>query len=162
MPKVSPKVAIPAAAVVAGAVAIIMPFEGFSSRPYLDIVGKATYCYGETENVRWDKSYTRAECQALLEDRAYTGYYIPLTKCIPGYATLPQPTQEATLSFAYNLGTGAACNGSVGSLLSRGHIKEACDALLLYNKARIKGKLVKVKGLDKRRKAERQVCLQGA
>lgn len=145
------------AVAVAAALALIVPWEGFEPRAYKDIVGVWTYCYGETTNVDRSKSYTKAQCLALAESRVTKDYYQPLTLCIKGFTSLPVGVQAAGTSLAYNVGVGATCKSTFARLAERGHIKEACDALLKFNKAG--GKVVK--GLVNRRTAERKVCLEG-
>jgi lysozyme len=42
-----------------------------------------------------------------------------------------------------------------------GDLRGACDALLMWTKARGNGRLVVVRGLVNRRNAERALCLRG-
>jgi lysozyme len=63
----------------------------------------------------------------------------------------------AFLSATYNIGISGFCKSSMARLVNDGKPRQACDALLAWNKAG--GKVVK--GLDNRRKAERSLCLQG-
>lgn len=67
-------------AVLLAAIAFIAPWEGQSTVPYRDIVGKLTWCYGETRGAP-KAEYTEAECAAMLA----TGvgqFYDGLAKCV--------------------------------------------------------------------------------
>ena len=61
-----------AAAVIAlAATALVQPWEGYSPTPYIDMVGVATYCYGDTS--RPDKAaYTQQECAEKYARRLAT------------------------------------------------------------------------------------------
>ncbi len=62
---------------------------------------------------------------------------------------------------AYNIGAGAFCGSSMSRRAQAGDLAGASDALLMWNKARVDGVLQVVRGLDRRRAAERTLCLQG-
>src|SRR5690606_28078266 len=67
-------------AVLLACIAFIAPWEGLSTRPYRDVVGVLTWCYGETRGTP-QAEYTQAECAAMLA----TGvgqFYDGLTKCV--------------------------------------------------------------------------------
>ncbi|PJE29977.1 hypothetical protein CVM39_08810 [Pseudooceanicola antarcticus] len=59
------------------------------------------------------------------------------------------------------MGAGAFCGSSMSRRALAGDLAGACDALLMWNKARMKGRLQPVRGLTRRREAERDLCLQG-
>ncbi|WP_373929255.1 lysozyme [Sphingomonas aerolata] len=60
------------------------------------------------------------------------------------------------MSLAYNIGTGGYCGSTVDRRFDAGQWRAACDAFLLWNKAG--GRVVN--GLDRRRRAERDLCLK--
>ena len=68
---------------------------------------------------------------------------------------------EKEAHFSYNLGNGTFC-GPIAGLLNAGKVKEACQRLTLYNKARKNGVLIELPGLTKRRALEQMYCLKGA
>ncbi|MBY5974980.1 glycoside hydrolase family protein, partial [Ferrimonas balearica] len=76
-------------------------------------------------------------------------------------AQLPDQTRAAFVSAAYNIGAGAFCGSSMSRRAQAGDLVGACDALLMWNKARVKGVLRPVTGLTRRRQAERALCLEG-
>lgn len=145
------------AALMVTTAAFVAPWEGFAARPYKDIVGKVTWCYGETQGAP-QPLYTQAECQALLVGRL-PDYYEPIKACW-GEASdrlLGDNQRVAFLSSAYNFGVGAFCKSSMVRLLREGNVRAACEALMLYTRAG--GKVIK--GLVNRRSAERALCLKG-
>lgn len=144
------------AAVLAGAVAIIKPWESPGGKPqlqpYVDLVGVVTVCFGET-NVPM-RRYTTAECEALLQHDV-TRRFIELQKCISQPLTVNQ--YAAVLSWSYNVGTKAACGSSLVRKINAGQSPEQwCPELLRWNRAG--GRVIK--GLSNRRQAEMQICLR--
>ena len=140
----------------AACIATIASLEGFSSVPYKDIAGVWTYGFGETSNVKPDIKITRAEGMKILE-RSVKKHEKGLSciKDVPLY----QHEYDAYVTTAYNIGTTAFCNSSMVKYLKQGKYKEACNAITRWNKARVKGKLVVVNGLVKRREKEKKMCL---
>jgi lysozyme len=154
------------ALVVTIATSVIAPWEGMKTRTYIDIVGVPTVCYGETRGVRMGDSYTPAQCLDMLEDRVQE-FYVAIDPCMPD--DLPAKSQAAFVSLAYNIGEGVKgkwgkgfCSSkSIQGAFARGDYKAACNAILQFNKGRINGKLVPIRGLTNRRTAEHKLCLQG-
>lgn len=144
---------------VAGAVALATPFialwEGVELRAYRDIVGVPTICYGETRGVKMGDSATLAQCNSQLA-KAVAEFEAAARPCLP--AALPDKTRAAFVSFSYNLGPKILCTSpTMRGHLRLGNVRGACDAMLLFVKAG--GKTVR--GLVRRREAERALCLEG-
>lgn len=144
------------AAVLAAATTLVGGWEGLKTKAYRDPIGIATVCYGETDGVRMGDSYTVEECQAKLEVRL-AEFDAALTACALAYATLPTYTRVAIVSFAYNVGTGAACSSTLMHYVRAGDYEAACDQLPRWNKAG--GRVLA--GLVRRRAAERILCHAG-
>jgi len=142
------------AAVIALALPVVQHFEGRSLVAYRDIVGVATICDGETRGVKMGDTATDAECDAMTE-AAVAQFEAAIRPCLP--ADLPTETRAAFVVTAYNIGAGAFCKSTMARKANAGDLRGACDALLLWNKA---GGQV-VRGLDRRRQAERALCLRG-
>lgn len=65
----------------------------------------------------------------------------------------------ALVSLAYNIGTKALSTSALLQKLNNGDFDGAADQFLAFNKGRENGKLVVMKGLIKRRQAERELFL---
>lgn len=144
----------------AGAVAILVPtvqqWEGREHVPYKDIVGIWTVCDGDTKNVTPGKVQTDAQCDERLE-RQLIAHAKPVMECVPGL-TRNRPNQlAAATSLAYNIGTGAFCRSTVARRFNAGQWRAGCDAFLMWDKAGGR----KIRGLTRRREAERKICLRG-
>lgn len=149
---------------IAGAMAlatvIAMPAEGLRQFAYYDPPGILTVCYGSTRNVEKGRRYTLEECRARL-DAEMLEAIDAVERCVPG---LPEPVLAAFGDATYNLGARVACNQATSTAaryLATGRLREACDQLPRWDKARVLGALVALPGLTKRRAVERDLCLQG-
>jgi len=142
-------------AVLASAVALIQPWEGLFTKPYFDIVGVKTVCYGATaaEGVDLNRTYTKQECADMLK-KSIVKYDNGIKACIT--REMPDSVHVAMISFSYNVGVAGACKSTAVRRINEGDFRGACDALLMWNKAG--GRVVK--GLDNRRHDERRVCLK--
>ncbi|MBJ9325803.1 lysozyme [Citrobacter amalonaticus] len=129
--------------------------EGVRYKPYWDVVGIQTVCYGHTgKDIMLGKTYTEAECKALLNKDLNT-----VARQINPYIKVPIPetTRGALYSFVYNVGAGNFKTSTLLYKINQGDIKGACEQLRRWNKA---GGVV-WKGLVTRREIEREVCLWG-
>lgn len=145
-------------AVLAAAMALIKPWEGYDPTPYRDIVGVWTVCYGhaDTSGVPVDraKTYTPAECKALLATDIGVAYS-HVARCMPG--NTPEPAQAAFTSATLNAGPKIVCGSTLQKKAKAGDFAGACRELLRWTRAG--GKVVK--GLVNRRNAEYKVCMEG-
>jgi len=130
-------------------------WEGRELVTYRDIGGVLTYCDGATENAMWGKRYTAAECDAQL-DRDLERHAAGIAMCVP-MARLSDGQKVAFVDAAYNIGVSAFCGSSMARRANAGDMRGSCDALLMWNK--VGGK--EVRGLTRRRQAEREICLKG-
>jgi lysozyme len=141
------------AAAAASSVALVGAWEGLRNDPYLDLVGKRTVCFGET-NVPM-RRYSTTECKDMLAGslNSYARTVLARNPELRGH-----PDQlTAAVSLAYNIGGSAYTRSTVARRFSEYRWREACDAILLWNRAG--GRVVK--GLTRRREAERSICLRG-
>lgn len=137
----------------AAALVAIATFEGFRDRAYDDGVGVQTIGYGTTEGVKPGDRITpdRALIRLLGDaDRMQR----ELRACI-GDVPMYQHEWDSVTSWAYNVGTGAACKSSLVRKLKAGDYPGACAELLRWDRAG--GKVLP--GLTKRRQAEYQQCM---
>ncbi|ADH87371.1 glycoside hydrolase family 24 [Ancylobacter novellus DSM 506] len=153
------------AAVVLAAEHIIKGWEGLRLIAYRDIVGVWTICYGETKGVRAGMRKTAAECEALLYERVYRDFYIPMSACAaPAFVQAPVPVQAAMLGGGYNFGVGGWCGSTTARYIRAKLWRQACDAQTAWNRAG--GKVVQ--GLVNRREmgdasriGEGELCVTG-
>ena len=137
-------------------VVFVAGFEGLFTKAYKDPVGVTTICYGITNHdrpVKMGDQYSKEECIQFLKDDLIK-YKRMVDNCIK--VEMPPHRTAAMVSFTYNVGQGALCKSSVARKINAGNVKGGCDALLLYNKAG--GRVFR--GLERRRAAERQLCLR--
>ncbi len=153
------KFAALAALLGAASIAVLVPsvqqWEGREAVPYRDIVGIWTVCDGDTSNVVPGDVQSDEQCDARLE-RQLIAHAKPVLACVPGLKDRPNQT-AAAVSLAYNIGVSGFCRSTVARRFNAGQWRRGCDAFLMWNKAR--GRVVR--GLDRRRRAEREICLRG-
>lgn len=118
--------AVGVVAVLAMAAPLIQRWEGVRYKPYQDVVGVWTVCYGHTKTVDRSKTYTAAECRTLLDvDMAEANSYV--RKCIP----VPMLVQvEASLTdLVFNVGPKGVCGSTVQKRALENNWPAACVAL---------------------------------
>lgn len=137
------------------AVAFIAPWEGVELRAYRDIVGVPTICYGETRGVKMGDTSTLEDCKTDLA-KAVLEFDRQMSPCLP--VPVSAKTRAAFISFSYNLGSSILCSSpTMRTALQKGDVRAACNAMTLFNRAG--GKVVR--GLTRRREAEKALCLEG-
>lgn len=141
---------------------IVVPqFEGTETRAYRDIAGVWTICNGDTANVRPGQVESVQGCQVRLA-RQLEAHAAPVLACVPQLKAPGRDQQRAAaVSLAYNIGTAAFCRSTTAARFRASDWRGGCDAMMAWNKARVNGRLVPVKGLTTRRAAERAICLKG-
>ncbi|MFK3888468.1 lysozyme [Sphingomonas sp. NPDC079357] len=144
------------------AAALIVPFvsqweSGGKPRltAYRDLVGVWTICDGVTGDVRPGSAETPDGCKAR-EEAALVRHADPVLACTPVLRDRPAQL-AAAVSLAYNIGTNGYCASTIARRFNAHQWRAACDAFLLWNRAG--GRVVP--GLDRRRHAERALCLKG-
>ena len=132
----------------------IADFEGVRTTAYYDPVGIPTVCYGHTRGVEMGDTYSPAECDRMLNDEIKI-YLDAVNK----YVTVPMTDHRraALTSFAYNVGVGNFKRSTLLRKLNAGDTIGACNELTRWVFAR--GKYLK--GLMRRREAERALCMRG-
>lgn len=144
-------------------------YEGFSSAPYIDMVGVSTIGYGNTyypdrRKVKMtDKHLTEPQAAQLAMDIVNLDFAPAVNKIFKdeiASGKLNQNMFDALVSLAYNIGVGAlSTSNSVTGNIKKGNYKAAADGFLLWNKGRVGGKLQAINGLTRRRKEERDLFL---
>ncbi len=148
---------------VAAAVAApgVMYYEGLIPQTYSDPVGIPTACYGETgAHIQPEMVFSHAECAAML-DASLSRHWAGIERCL-GDAEVTVGEAAAVLSWAYNIGTGAACTSTLAKMVRAGVPGEVwCHQLTRWTKARKAGVVIELPGLVRRRQAELTMCLTG-
>jgi lysozyme len=137
---------------------LIKGFEKFMSKPYIDAVGVVTIGYGNTyypddkEVTMQDAPITEAQASILLE----TIFEKDFAKFIP--QNVNQNQFDAMACLIYNIGVGAFFKST---LLKKVKVnpndKSIEQEFIKWNKGRILGQLVELKGLTIRRKKESEL-----
>lgn len=148
-PGKGPVIGTAAAAVLALAALVVAPWEGRELQPYRDIVGVWTVCYGHTGTVQ-QRTYTPAECDSMLRSDLGVAYGF-VQRCIPG-ANVNQAA--ALTSAAFNIGPKVVCGSTLQRKAIAGDWRGACAQLDRWVLAGGR----KVRGLIRRRAAERELC----
>ena len=139
---------------------LIKSFEGCQLKAYRCPAGVWTIGWGTTEPVNGVRPHegmriTQSQADQLLVDHlkryedAVNRLGVPLN----------QNQFDALVSFCYNLGTGIF-KGSLENAIKNRNWSNVAAQMLLYNKARVNGKLTVLKGLERRRQAESELLLK--
>lgn len=140
----------------------IQGFEGFSTKAYDDGVGVWTIGWGTilyengTKVKRGDSITVERALELFMHDLSNFERAVQNLVKVP----LTQNQYDALVSFTYNVGISALSGSSLLKKLNSGLYKEASNGLLAWNKGRVNGKLVELKGLTRRRTAERELFLK--
>lgn len=140
------------AAVLAIAAPIVAKWEGVRYAVYLDPIGIPTVCYGHTgPDVKLGQSYTKAECDALLQaDMAEADAIV--RRCIP--VPMLRHVEAALVSATFNLGPQVVCGSTLQRKAMANDWPGACVELDRWNKAGGR----QMRGLTLRRADERKLC----
>jgi lysozyme len=133
---------------------LIKEFEGRHLKAYQDPVGIWTIGFGHTGRVKPGQVITPAEAEALLVlDLAHADACVNSNVSV----AIAQAQFDALTSFVYNLGCGAFRRSTLLRLINAGEMQAAADQFPRWNKA---GGNV-LRGLTRRREAERRLFLEG-
>lgn len=136
------------------AITMVAGFEGLYTHAYKDVVGVTTICYGVTNSdrpVKMGDTATKEECKQMLAEDLVR-YKAMVDKCI--HVPMPPHRTASMVSFVYNVGQGNLCKSSVARLMNQNKPLQACDALMMWNKAGGR----EIQGLTNRRAKERVEC----
>ena len=143
-----------AGGVMAAAVALVAAWEGRSLVAYADPVGIPTICEGYTHGVKLGDVATPQQCDALTEQEVSRALAVVDRST---QRQLPDGVRVALVSFVYNVGPGAYGGSTLARKLRAGDLAGACRELPRWVYAGGK----KLRGLERRRQAEMQICLSG-
>lgn len=146
----------------------IKSYERFMSNPYRDAVGVWTIGFGNTyyEDRRKvsgsDKPISEVRASELKQNIINMDFAPAVNLLFADEIARGQINQnqfDALLSLAYNIGTRGLAGSSVYKNIKRGNYEAAADSFLAWNKGRVNGKLVELRGLTRRRNDERAMFL---
>jgi len=143
-----------AAVIIAISIPLVMHFEGLRTQAYIDPVGIETICYGSTSGVKIGDVKTPEECRALLHGEL-AEYLAAVDRILP--QPMPDTRRAALVSFSYNVGISALERSTLVKKMRGGDVAGACNELSRWVYAGGR----KLKGLVRRREAERHLCLKG-
>lgn len=136
---------------------LIKSFESFVSKPYADAVGIITIGYGSTYYLDGrrvsmsDEPITEQQASELLEATFENDF----AKHIP---VVNQNQFDALGSLIYNIGSSAFKKSTLyKKVLANNNDKSIEQEFLKWNKGRVNGKLVELRGLTIRRKKEAEL-----
>ncbi|MFP2487391.1 lysozyme [Enterobacter ludwigii] len=134
--------------------ALIADLEGCRLSPYRCSAGVWTSGIGHTSGVVPGREITEREAAAnLVAD--VMNVERRLAVCAP--VEMPHRVYDALVSFAFNVGTGAACRSTLVSFIKRKQWPQACNQLTRW--VYVNGG--KNAGLENRRAREKAWCLKG-
>ncbi|MEZ3501603.1 lysozyme [Pantoea sp. KPR_PJ] len=137
-----------------GGLQLLADAEGCRTSPYQCSAGVWTNGIGHTAGVTPHSEVSERQAAVnLVDDLIRVERQLAL--CIP--VTMPPPVWDALVSFAFNVGTFAACHSTLASELKQQQWRAACDQLPRW--IYVNG--VKSRGLAQRRERERAWCLRG-
>lgn len=144
----------------AAAVAALKTDEGKRNVDYFDIAKVPTACYGHTGgDVHVGLRRSDAQCEALLRSDAQA-HLAGVLRCSPELSDRPQQL-AAMVRASFNFGVAGYCRSTMRVRFAAHDWRGGCDALLAWDKARVGGRIVVVRGLTLRRQRERAMCLTG-
>jgi lysozyme len=135
---------------------LIKKFEGLKKTSYLDPAGVRTIGYGHTGSAAYSgNTITKGDAEMLLRLDMMDAQ----RALFPFVEQLNVNQLAALTSFVFNLGSGNFGVSTLRTRLLSEDYPNAANELLRWNKARIGGQLVVLKGLTRRREAERDLFL---
>lgn len=144
------------------AVNLIKEFEGFESEAYIDTDGTPVIGYGlsriDGKPVQLGDRISDAEANSALNKHLHI-IQEELDRAITVELSDRQLAAIASLSF--NVGVNFIEQSTLVKKVNAGDYYGAANEFLRWDKANVRGRLVRLPGLTRRREAERQMFLQG-
>ncbi len=134
---------------------LIADAEGCRTSPYQCSAGVWTNGIGHTEGVTPQSHISERQAAVNLVYDVMRVERV-IDSCMRN--DMPQPVYDAVVSWAFNVGTYAACRSTLGAYINRGEWRSACMQLKRW--VFVKG--VFAQGLANRRDREMARCLKGA
>jgi len=138
---------------------LVKHFEGCYLKAYRCPAGRLTIGYGHTQGVREGQTLPNelAAHNMLVRDLQMVAAEVTV---LLGNTVVNENQFNALVSFAFNCGLGGLAQSTALRWLKEGKIKDAAQALTWWNKATVDGKKTVLKGLVRRREAEKALFLE--
>lgn len=142
---------------------LVMGFEGFRAKAYVDETGNLTIGYGhkivDGDGFDANSSISQSDAQALLSQDLQT-----FQACVEAAITQEMsPGQEAAMiSLCYNIGCDAFSSSTLVSLFNSGDVTGASEQFLSWDKGHVSGVLTVIAGLAARRSSEQNIFDQSS
>ena len=138
------------------AVDLVKEFEGFRSKAYTCPANVPTIGYGHTGP---DVKMADVGRKAVTMEEAWELLRTDLTKAAADVdelvkVPLTRNQRGALASFVFNLGSGSFARSTLLRVLNQGDYVAAAEQFRVWDKAKVKGALVTLGGLSRRRAAE--------
>lgn len=147
------RIAVASLALSASALVGIALHEGYRPEAYVPVAGdRPTLGFGDAQGVKMGDKTTPVRALVRLNEQAEV-FQRELRACI-GDVPMYQHEWDAIVSWAFNVGSKAACGSTLVTMLRAGDYSGACMELLRWD--RFRGK--RLPGLTKRRQAEYRLC----
>lgn len=139
----------------------IKSFEGFFLESYDDGVGIWTIGWGSIKDLQGNPVKKGQTIDMTTATKLFKRDLQSFENAVNRLVTVPlsQNQYDALVSFSYNVGINALAGSTLLKNLNVGDYKSAAQSFLSWDKARVNGKLTPIKGLTRRREAERKLFL---
>ena len=143
------------------AIALIKEFEGFESQAYVDTDGTPVIGYGlskiGSKKVQMGDRISPKEADTALNAHLQE-IYRELEQTVE--VNLSDRQLGALASISFNVGINSIKNSTLVEKINAGDFAGAANEFLRWDKANMRGQLVRLPGLTRRRQAERQLFLE--
>ena len=143
------------------AIDLIKEFEGFEDLAYIDTDGTPVIGYGlsriEGQPVQIGDRISSEDANSALNSQLQT-IKAELDRAIK--VDLSDRQFGAIASLSFNVGVDSIVNSTLVRKINQGDYTGAANEFLRWDKANVRGRLVQLPGLSRRRSAEKQLFLQ--
>lgn len=147
---------------------MLAKFEKFVPHPYVDMVGVWTIGYGNTYYLNGRKVkesdphltlQQAIDLKTAIVDRDFAAAVNITFANEIAKGRISQNQFDALVSLAYNIGTRGLAGSTIAKLIKANKMQEAADGFMAWNRGKVNGRRVVIKGLTNRRALERALFL---
>ena len=143
------------------AINLVKEFEGFEDRAYIDTDGTPVIGYG-LSTIAGSPVQMGDRISSQEADRALVAWLQNIQQQLRETIKVKLSDRQlsALASLSFNVGINAVKNSTLVKKLNAGDYIGAANEFLRWDKANMRGRLVQLPGLTRRRQAERQLFLE--